>query len=345
MHDIIHDIVHVFKHAVMITGFVFAMMLVIEYINVQSKGLWKRFLIGKPWRQYVFAGILGAIPGCLGAFTVTTLFSHRLLSFGAIVATMIATSGDEAFVMFAMMPDKALWITLSLLGLGIIAGYVTDKLKLEKRLIPNFPENDLPLHQEEHCDCTPKKETIQHLLKPSVHRLVMMVIILFLLIAVATGFLSHDSKNWVKYTILLTTAFSLFVVLTVPEHFLKDHLWGHILKIHMLRIFLWTLGTLLVIHLLMDFINVESWVSNNYWLVLLIAVLVGLIPESGPHLVFITLYFSGVIPISILLVNSIVQDGHGMLPLLAESKQAFIAVKIVNVAVALLIGAGAYFLI
>jgi len=34
------EIHHIFKHATTITGFVFVMMLIIEYINVQTKGLW-----------------------------------------------------------------------------------------------------------------------------------------------------------------------------------------------------------------------------------------------------------------------------------------------------------------
>ena len=32
------------------------------------------------------------------------MYSHRVLSLGAVVTAMIATSGDEAFVMLAMIP-------------------------------------------------------------------------------------------------------------------------------------------------------------------------------------------------------------------------------------------------
>jgi hypothetical protein len=45
-----------------------------------------------------------------------------------------------------------------------------------------------------------------------------------------------------------------------------------------------------------------------------------------------------------LLANSISQDGHGMIPLLAESKRSFIAVKTTNLLVALLVGGIAYLL-
>jgi len=40
----------------------------------------------------------------------------------------------------------------------------------------------------------------------------------------------------------------------------------------------------------------------------------------------------------VLLANSIVQDGHGMLPLLADSRRDFLRVKLINFAVGLLIG-------
>jgi len=67
-------------------------------------------------------------------------------------------------------------------------------------------------------------------------------------------------------------------------------------------------------------------------------VLVGIIPESGPHIIFITLFINGNIPFSILLANSIVQDGHGALPLFAESKRSFVLMKLINVIIGFIIG-------
>lgn len=322
----------------MITGFVFVMMLVIEYINVQTDGIWQQLISGSNWKQYLFAAILGAIPGCLGAFTAVALFSHRLISFGAIVTAMIATSGDEAFVMFAMIPQKALILTVIIFVTGIIAGYLTDKFYKPKKILNKFADNALSLHEDEKCDCFPRDKFFQFLTKPSPPRLAMMVIILSLILGILTGTLVDNSELWKKVTILIAFIFSLFIVISVPDHFLKEHLWNHIVKVHIPRIFLWTFGTLLLIHLLMDFIDVQSWITDNMLVILIIAVLVGIIPESGPHLIFITLFAQGTIPFSILLASSIAQDGHGMLPLLAESKRGFLAVKAVNLFVALIIG-------
>ena len=94
----------------------------------------------------------------------------------------------------------------------------------------------------------------------------------------------------------------------------------------------------MIIHLLEDQIDVQNFVESNIYLILIIAVVVGLIPESGPHMVFISLYMAGTIPFSILLVNSIVQDGHGSLPLLAESKRSFFYMKMINMIIGLIVG-------
>jgi hypothetical protein len=144
--------------------------------------------------------------------------------------------------------------------------------------------------------------------------------------------------NWIKTTFLISTLFALFVVLTVPEHFLEEHLWEHIVKKHLPRIFFWTFGALIIIQLITQYMDLEVWIKSNYFVVLIIAVLVGIIPESGPHMIFVTLFAQGSIPFSILLASSIVQDGHGTLPLLAVSKKTFIVLKVINVIVGFIIG-------
>lgn len=79
--------------------------------------------------------------------------------------------------------------------------------------------------------------------------------------------------------------------------------------------------------------------EEGKWLVLFLACLIGLLPESGPHLIFVTLFAKGMIPISILLASSIVQDGHGMLPMLAHSRREFFIIKAINFSAGLLFGA------
>ncbi len=335
---ILTEFIHTFKHALVITGFVFTMMLAIEYINVQTKGLWQKAVSRNKFKQYFFSAFLGAVPGCLGAFTAVGMFTHGMLSLGAIVTTMIATSGDEAFVMLALFPEKAVILTIIIFAVGMLAGWLTDKLIKPEKFNLKLNKPGFVVHQNEKCVCFNRKKLIKQLKKPSVYRIVLFILLVVLIAGILTGILAETSKEWVKITVLLAAGFSLFIVLSVPDHFLKEHLWQHVVKVHLPKIFLWTFGTLLFFALLMNYIDIKSLITSNMFVVLLIAVLVGIIPESGPHLIFVTLFASGSIPFSILLASSIAQDGHGMLPMLAESKRGFVAVKTINIFVALIVG-------
>ena len=97
-------------------------------------------------------------------------------------------------------------------------------------------------------------------------------------------------------------------------------------------------------NVLVGHLQLGDWMQTNQLLMLLVACLVGLVPESGPHLVFLTLYTQGAVPFSVLLASSVVQDGHGMLPLLADSRLDFIRIKAINFTVGLTLGLAGYFI-
>jgi len=82
----------------------------------------------------------------------------------------------------------------------------------------------------------------------------------------------------------------------------------------------------------------QIWVSQNQWLMLIAAILIGIIPSSGPHLVFVILYSTGNIVFPVLLANMLVQDGHAGLLLLASSKRTFLYIKAAKILLAALIG-------
>ncbi len=331
--------IKVFKHSLMITSFVFVMMLLIEYINAQTKGTWQNSFKNRKWLQYILGSLLGAIPGCLGAFSVVTLYTHRIVGLGVLVAAMIATSGDETFVMFAMFPGKALLLTGVIFFIGIIAGYVTDLVYKKQHVLLKNKDYKLPDHgNNDTCYCFRPNQIVYQLKNISFVRVLLMVVFSLLIIFMIGGSIGPAQWDWIKITFMASFIFALFVVSTVPDHFLEEHIWEHLFKKHLVSIFLWIFGTILLIHFLEGFVNLNDWVKQNNYYVLLIAVLIGIIPESGPHMIFVTLYANGTIPFSILLASSIVQDGHGMLPLLASSKRSFVSVKLINMAVGLAVG-------
>jgi hypothetical protein len=331
-------IVDVFKHTAMITGFVLMMMLLIEYVNVQTRGAWQAGLRQRRFGQYVLGAVLGILPGCLGAFTVVSLYSHRMVSFGALVAAMIATSGDEAFVMLSLFPVDFLWLSAVLFAVALATGYASDLLfKNQERFLP-AGAHGFELHKEEQCRCFSKRDILEHLQKITVVRVVLLLLFGLFLAALFSGLLGPQEWNWKKITFTLGSLFSLFILITVPDHFLEKHLWEHVIKQHLVRVFLWTFAALLAVHYMEYYINVEAWLKENPAVVLITATLVGIIPESGPHLVFATMFAEGLIPFAVLLASSISQDGHGTLPLLAVSRRAFVWLQVVAVTVGLAVG-------
>ena len=121
-------------------------------------------------------------------------------------------------------------------------------------------------------------------------------------------------------------------------HYVKDHIWSHIIKRHLWRTMLWTFGALLVVEVGVHYWHLENLTSQYTLLLLVAGALFGLIPESGPHLIFVTMFADGLIPFSVLFTSSFVQDGHGMLPMLAYSVGDSMTIKAFNIVFGLTIG-------
>lgn len=121
------------------------------------------------------------------------------------------------------------------------------------------------------------------------------------------------------------------------EHKSLKHKLLHTLR-HGGKIFLWTFGIMAVVGAVQQFVDLESWVGANIPLMILLAVAIGCIPQSGPHMVFVTLFASGLLPVSVLLASCISQDGHAGLPLIAASRKDFLKIKLIKCVIALAVG-------
>ena len=120
------ELIPIFKHALMISFFVFVMMLLVDFIDTMSNKRMSEIIKGGKWRQYTLSSFFGSIPGCLGAFMNVSLYVRGVISFGAIVGGMIATSGDEAFVMLSQFPGTALILFGLLFVCGIVFARISD---------------------------------------------------------------------------------------------------------------------------------------------------------------------------------------------------------------------------
>jgi hypothetical protein len=255
---------------------------------------------------------------------------------------MIATSGDEAYVMLSLFPGKTFFLISILFIAGILAGFISDTLFKPGSMMIKKVRQHLEFHEEDECVCYPNGEILSQLKNLTLQRGLLMIVLALFIAGLLTDQLGPPEWSWIKITFLIGSLLALFIVSTVPGHFLEEHLWEHIVKVHVPRVFLWTFGALLLMHILLDYLQLGTWIKESYLTVMVIACLVGLIPESGPHMIFVTLFAEGAIPFGVLVASSVVQDGHGMLPLLAESKRSFIFVKIIDFAIGLLIGLAFY---
>ncbi len=331
-------ILNALNHALLITGFVAIIMLAIEYLNVVSQGVWQEKLSRHLLGQYLLASFLGVTPGCLGAFAVVTMYAHRRMTLGSVVAAMIATSGDESFVMFALIPKTAVLLHALLFIIGLLSGYLTDRLVALRLTDFLSCSEDFRVHEQDYCRCFDVRQFIAQWKKCSAARGTLTFSLLAFLLLVAAGQIGPAHWNWVRMTLLLASGLGLFIVVSVPEHFLEEHLWKHVIREHAPRIFLWTFGALWLMALIVHYWQIGNVIQDSKWIVLMLAALIGLVPESGPHLIFVTLFSQNLVPPSTLLTSSIVQDGHGMLPMLAHSRRTFLLIKFIALLIGLSIG-------
>ncbi len=356
MLDFLHLFLDVLRNSVLITGLVIIMMLLLEYVNLNSHGKWFNKLRQRTFGQVVLGAGLGLIPGCMGGFAAVSMYSHKLLTFGALIAMMIASSGDEAFVMLAMIPKQALLLMAVLFVVAVIVGLLVDRLSRNGTKHEGCEEG-YTIHEEDEKEEIKDAPTLRNLRHPSWQRVALLAGVLLFIVALAFGMLEHDHEEetvhtqlnifdeyWLNLLFAVISLFVVWFIATASEHVVKEHLWEHIIGKHFLSIFLWTFGALLVIQVGLHYFDIEALISNNIPWMILLAVLIGIIPESGPHLLFVTLFATGTVPFSVLLASSISQDGHASLPLLAENKRSFVKAKVINALVAAVCGYFCYFI-
>ena len=358
----------ILSNSILITGIVICMMSMIELVNEKTKGKFFERFSGNGLRQIIFATLLGCIPGCIGGFATVSLYSRRMISIGALTAMMIASSGDEAFVMLAMFPGKAVLLMAVLAVIAIICGAAIDKALPEgigktgrtgiagyngdQRTCDKIPDRREGAKNEGN---PPHNDTAAgHAGRYGLKRAGLAVgFILFIAARISGGIgPSHGTDEGIRLTLLdeawMNALFGILALSLVAASIFGSRkiveIEMHIVKRHALPIFLWTAGALALVHLTMQHIDIADWIGNNIPLMILLASLIGIIPESGPNLIFVTLFASGSIPFSVLLANSISQDGHSSIPLLAENKKSFAVTKLLNTAIALVCGYAAMFI-
>lgn len=127
-------------------------------------------------------------------------------------------------------------------------------------------------------------------------------------------------------------------------HFLTEHAYHHIFLKHIPALFLWMLGSLTALYILESRFQLSEHLRGSTGTMILLGALVGLLPSSTPQLIFVTLFGKGIIGLPVLAANSIVQEGHGLLPLLSFSVSDAIKIKAIKFVFGLVVGYGLWLL-
>jgi hypothetical protein len=118
-----------------VTVFVGAVLLLFGYINFKKQGgLVQNIAENKKW-QPIIGAFLGLTPGCGGAIFIMPLYLRGSVTFGTVVAALIATAGDSAFVVISTIPLHFVLISLLSFSAAVATGYVVDYYGIGKNLI------------------------------------------------------------------------------------------------------------------------------------------------------------------------------------------------------------------
>ena len=161
--EVLKLIIHSAGNAfVEVTVFVGAVLLLFGYVNYKLSGKLVDKIKQAKNAQVVIGSLLGLTPGCGGAIFVVSLFPTGIVSFGTVVATLIATMGDSAFVLMSVMPFKYILVSILSFAVAIIVGYIVDYFDFDSKLLGEL-KSKIKLSTEVHHN------ELDHSTAPSTH--------------------------------------------------------------------------------------------------------------------------------------------------------------------------------
>ena len=268
------------------------------------------------------SAFLGAIPGCGGAIMVMSLFTRGVVSFGAVLAALISTMGDAAFLLLATKPQAALIILPVTFCTGIVSGYLVKpftKNFLQKKINRDFLITELP-----------KNKTSNKFY---------LIWFFFLIPGLALGIMNAlnietsylvsdiDIIQFISFLLALYCVF-LWVLNPLTDIQMASIHENSFRKVVDTTCFVtvWVIISFVIYELINISTQGAIFESLKYFgpFVPLMAIIIGFIPGCGPQIMITSMYVSGQIPMSAQIGNSISNDGDALFPAIAISAKAAI---------------------
>lgn len=309
--------------------------------------------------QVPIASILGALPGCGGAIIVVTQFVRGRISFGSVVAVLIATMGDAAFLLLAQEPKTGVFVMAVSVIAAIISGYIVDKIHSEDFLRPSYEESTRAAALE--------GNGLQPFSVNIIDALWLLLVVPGLLLGFMGAFQveavpfipSSHTEDFLLYFgavgAVLSCAMWIYSAL-IREH-KKGESYGTAHNIHMSSekdhlvhrviqdtnfVTTWVVLAFFIFEMFvhMTGIDLSELFGKTIYLVLFIAIIIGFIPGCGPQVLVTALYLNNALPLSAQLGNAISNDGDALFPAIALAPKAAVVATLYSAVPAFIVAYG-----
>ena len=281
---------------------------------------------GGVW-QVPTASCLGALPGCGGAVVVITAFARGNITLGAMVAALIGTMGDAAFLLLAKDPTAYFKIIIISLFAAIICGWLVDR----------FHRGELYSTEVKFLGHT----IIGRLRNRDKFYMILAIPGLILGSMQLMQINIYDLGSFVFALGLCGAALSVGVwsispVNAVTMH--NDHSFTRATE-ETSFVTVWVIVAYLAYEYAYAFFGLDLvGLAEAAWIFIpLLAILIGFVPGCGPQILVTTLYLNGIIPFAALIGNAISNDGDALFPAIALTPRMAVVATLYSAIPALII--------
>lgn len=347
------------------------------YINYKTSGNFVNIISKNKKIQPLLGALLGALPGCGGSIVLMPLFISNKVTFGTIIASLIASMGDSAFLMMASDFRAYILVTIISFLVGVFTGYLVDYFKMEEKLelhkcknIKKSNKKELGLRSDEHVSCDIKSHNkFYHIAQKIVHGVGYKLYLSLLLVGFVFMVLAHSGLEF-EFIEKLHSFEELIAILGIISSFIYMIMTKKVIEnenfeenehklmslketlIHSVSEISFVIVWIFVAYILYDVvIYVAGGEKALVTLILGAGVLsvfagaiLGIVPGCGVQIVVMSFYLKGSLPFAALVANSISQDGDALFPLLAMDKKSAMWATIITTIPSIIVGLLIYYI-
>ena len=325
-----------------VTSFVGATLLVFYTLEKKNFNI-PEYIKKNSKLEIPICAILGVIPGCGGAIMVMSMYTRGIVSFSSVLATLISTMGDAAFILIASKPQAALIILPITLIIGIVTGYIS--LPFSDKIAPSI---------------IPKKNSNIILPTNKIPTIFYKIWLYLLIPAVILGLINAFNLSFeiplFGYDLIGIFAFTAAMSCLIMWVFnpLTDIQMAAVHENSLRKtvdttcfVSVWVITAFLCFELINLFTQGRMFEYLLFFgpFIPLMAILIGFIPGCGPQIMITSMFVSGQIPMAAQIGNSISNDGDALFPALAISARVAILATLYSAVPAIIVAYLWYYLV